>query len=210
MAGGRSRRAFLSGGLAAAAAAAAPSLSWADAGGPRYLAAARRADGAFALCGLSHTGDIVFEIDLPARGHAAAAHPSRPLAVAFARRPGRYALVIDCARARLLARLEAPAGRHFYGHGAFDRDGDRLFTTENAYEPGVGRVGVWDATGGFARMGEWASGGVGPHDALFDPASNQLVVANGGVQTHPDSGRSKLNLPTMRSNLARLDARDGA
>ena len=32
----------------------------------------------------------------------------------------------------------------------------------------------------------------------------------GGIQTHPDSGRTKLNLPFMRPNLAYLDVNSGA
>ena len=35
--------------------------------------------------------------------------------------------------------------------------------------------------------------------------SELLVVANGGIATHPDSGRTRLNLPDMRPNLAYLD-----
>jgi hypothetical protein len=34
-------------------------------------------------------------------------------------------------------------------------------------------------------------------------------VANGGIHTHPDSDREKLNIDTMEPNLALIDARDG-
>lgn len=34
------------------------------------------------------------------------------------------------------------------------------------------------------------------------PDGETLVVANGGIETHPDSGRAKLNIPLMRPNLA--------
>ena len=87
------RRSFLAGLLAAAS---APSLSWADAGSPAYLAAAKEPSGTYALFGLAASGQDVFRIALPDRGHAAAAHPPAPEAVAFARRPGTFALVIDC------------------------------------------------------------------------------------------------------------------
>ena len=36
-----------------------------------------------------------------------------------------------------------------------------------------------------------------------------LVVANGGIRTHPDTGRAKLDLETMSSSLAILDTADG-
>jgi hypothetical protein len=68
--------------------------------------------------------DLVFQIPLPGRGHAAAIHPQKPQAVAFARRPGTFAVVTNCVTGQPSARLSAPAGRHFYGHGAFSRDGD--------------------------------------------------------------------------------------
>lgn len=195
------RRAFIAGLIATGL---APKPSWADAGSPAFLSAGRRAHGTYVLCGLKADGHIAFEIVLPARGHAAAAHPTKPEAVAFARRPGTYALVLECADGRQKARLEAPVGRHFYGHGAFSHDGELLFTTENEFENARGVVGIWDAKHGYARLGEFGSGGVGPHDIKLMPDGDTLVVANGGIETHPETGRTKLNLPTMRSNLSYL------
>lgn len=183
-----------------------PAPSWADAGSPAYLSAAALPDGSYALCGISAQRDILFRLSLPDRGHAAAAHPTRPQAVAFARRPGTFAIVIDCATGHAKATLTAPKGRHFYGHGAFSQDGDWLFTTENDYESGTGRIGVWDAANDYARVAEFSSGGIGPHDIKRLPDTDILVVANGGIDTHPDSGRTKLNIPTMAPNLAYIDA----
>ncbi|MBO6602287.1 MAG: DUF1513 domain-containing protein [Roseicyclus sp.] len=199
-----SRRAFLAGILAAAS---VPRASWADAGDPGYLSAARATDGTYRLCGLTPDGHLVFSLPLPGRGHAAAAHPHHPQAVAFARRPGTFADVIDCATGVHTARLAAPPGRHFYGHGSFSADGARLYTTENDLETLEGRIGIWDAGSGYARIGDIPSGGIGPHDLRRLPGSDTLIVANGGIATHPDSGRAKLNLPTMRANLTYLDDR---
>ena len=196
-----SRRDFLAGLLAASA---SPIVSWADAGNPSYLSAARKPDGSFVLVGLAGNGDPVFEIPLPGRGHAAAAHPQQPLAVAFARRPGRFALVINCVTGQIDHRIDAPEGRHFYGHGTFSDDGSLLFTTENDYDAAQGRIGVWDARHGYRRVDEFSSGGLGPHDLKLMPNGRALVVANGGIETHPESGRTKLNIPTMRSNLSYL------
>jgi hypothetical protein len=183
------------------ASAALPRLSWADAGSPAYLAAAKEADGAHALFGLTRDGADLFRIPLPGRGHAATAHPSAPEAVAFARRPGTFAMVIDCVTGQVAHRLESPAGTHFYGHGAFLAGGDLLCTTENHIETGAGRIGLWSRREGYARIGEIPSGGIGPHEILALPG-DVLAVANGGIRTHPDHGREKLNLPTMRPNLA--------
>ncbi|QDI75119.1 MULTISPECIES: DUF1513 domain-containing protein [Leisingera] len=195
------RRAFLAGLMASTLTSQA---SWAGAGSPAFLSAGKDASGAFLLAGLSDTGGILFRHPLPGRGHAAAAHPVRPEAVAFARRPGRFADVIDCRSGAATARLEPPAGHHFYGHGTFSPDGSRLFTTENDYENARGVIGVWDATGGYRRITAFSSGGIGPHDMALRRDAPGLVVANGGIETHPDSGRAKLNLPDMRPNLSYL------
>ncbi|WP_113912427.1 DUF1513 domain-containing protein [Roseovarius dicentrarchi] len=197
-----SRRGFIAGLLATGL---VPAATWADAGAPAWLSAAGLPGGGFALCGIGADLDLRFQIALPGRGHAAAAHPSRPEAVAFARRPGTFAVVIDCAAGRETARLTAPEGRHFYGHGAFSLDGQWLYTTENDYEAARGIIGVWDAAHGYARAGEFLSGGTGPHEIRRMPASDVLVVANGGIETHPASGRTKLNIPVMQPNLAYIE-----
>ncbi len=199
----KSRRRFLSSLLAAGA---VPQVSWADVGSPAFLSAAAKSDGNFVLCGIGKDLSICFELPLPARGHAAAAHPTRPEAVAFARRPGTFAIVIDCVTGQEKAMLTSPEGRHFYGHGAFSSDGRLLFTTENDYEAGRGRIGVWDVRNdSYRRIDEWDSGGVGPHDIKRLPDTEILVVANGGIDTHPDTGRTKLNIATMVPNLTYVE-----
>ncbi|MEL0437032.1 DUF1513 domain-containing protein [Phycobacter sp. K97] len=196
-----SRRGFLAGLLAAGM---APAASWADLGTPAFLSAGKAADGRYLLAGLTEAGEILFTRDIPARGHAAAAHPSRPEAVAFARRPGRFADVIDCRSGARLVRLTPPEAHHFYGHGVFTPDGGLLMTTENDFEAGRGIIGLWDAAAGYRRIGSFSSGGVGPHDIMLRMDGPGVVVANGGIETHPDSGRAKLNTPTMRPNLSYL------
>ena len=203
------RRGFLRGAAGLGTATLVPRIGWAAAGGPRYLAAAGLPDQSYWLLGLTEAGAETFRLRLPDRGHAAAAHPSRPEAVAFARRPGTFALVIDCAEGREVARLHSPEDRHFYGHGAFTPDGRLLFTTENAISDGTGRLGIWDAADGYRRIGEVWSGGNGPHEVRLMPDGARFAVANGGIETDPTSGRSALNLATMRSSLAYLDVASG-
>ncbi|WP_298916958.1 DUF1513 domain-containing protein [uncultured Roseobacter sp.] len=198
-----SRRKVISGALAAA------TLSgplWADVGNPTHLSAARTPEGAYILCGLRADGSLAFSVPLPDRGHAAAAHPSLSQAVAFARRPGVFAVVLDCATGISQHRIQAPAGRHFYGHGAFSRDGKTLFTTENDIDTGAGRIGVWDAADGYRRIADLSSNGIGPHEIIRLPNSDILAIANGGIRTHPASGRDKLNVDTMQPNLTLMDA----
>ncbi len=192
------RRAFLAGLMAASL----PRMTWADVGSPAFLAAGKTDEG-FVLHGLSAAGESLFALPLPARGHAAAAHPVRAEAVAFARRPGTFALVLDCAQGAVLARLTPPEGRQFNGHGVYAADGGVLMTSEVVAEGSAGRIGLWE-TAGWRRIGEWETGGIGPHDVKLLP-DGRLVVANGGIATDPED-RSKLNLATMRPNLALLSA----
>lgn len=196
------RRGFMASLLAASA---LPGLSWADAGSPSYLAAAKVPDGSFALHGLTAAGQSLFSIPLPARGHAATAHPMRPEAVAFARRPGIYAIILDCANGASLTRLTPPGNSQFNGHGCYSQDGSVLYTSEVIADTSEGRIGLWDATDSYRRIGSWPSGGIGPHDLKRLPGSDILVVANGGIQTDPDD-RTKLNIDSMRPNLSYLDA----
>ena len=200
------RRSFLTTLLAATA---APALSWADAGDPAFLAAAREQDDIFALYGVGSDGTDRFRIALPARAHAGAVHPRRPLAVVFARRPGHFAIVLNCVTGATEATLSPPAGRLFQGHGTFSSDGETLFTSECDYATSEGRVGIWQRHG-WTRIGEFATHGIGPHEIARLPGSETLVVANGGIHTTPDTDRDKLNIATMRPNLAYLspDGRD--
>lgn len=196
----RSRRGFLAGLLAASA---VPHVSWAAVGNPSYLAAAREPGGGFALYGLDTTGGVTFRVALPARGHAGAGHPQRAEAIAFARRPGDFALVLDCASGAVLHRLSPPAAHHFNGHGTYSADGEVLFTSEQVGATSEGRIGVWDVTAGYARVGTLQSHGIGPHDLRLMPDGDTLVVANGGIATDPET-RAKLNIATMRPNLSYL------
>ncbi|MGB0959511.1 MAG: DUF1513 domain-containing protein [Halocynthiibacter sp.] len=197
------RRHFIAGLLASGL---YPNVSWSDIGNPQFLSAARMPDGTHRMFGLSARGEVLFSIPLPTRGHAGAAHPIHAEAVAFARRPGTYGNVIDCAKGVIISHLKLPEGRHFYGHGCYSQDGNILYTTENEYEAARGVIGIWDRRKNYARIGEFASGGVGPHEMLRLPNSDIFAIANGGIETHPDMGRAKLNIPDMQPNLTYLNA----
>lgn len=192
------RRGFLAG-LAASALPAR--MSWADAGSPAFVAAGKEGDG-YSLHGLTERGEGIFRIALPARGHAAATHPVRAETVAFARRPGTFAIVLNCVTGEVTHRLAPPDGRQFNGHGVFSPDGTVLMTSELVAHGSEGRVGLWE-TEGYARIGEWKTGGIGPHDMKLLPGG-RLVVANGGIETDP-TDRTKLNIATMQPNLSLLD-----
>lgn len=203
------RRSLLAGGGAAFAAGLATRPAAALAASEALiLAPARRPDGSFAVLIYAESGPLIREISLPARGHDVVVHLKTGRAVIFARRPGSFAVAFDI-RAQTVPRIFfAPEDRHFYGHGAFSPDGQLLYATENDFEAGRGTIGIYDATGHYRRIGEFATRGVGPHEVVLMPDGKSLAIANGGIETHPDAGRRKLNLATMDPSLVFVD-RDG-
>ena len=155
------------------------------------------------------SGRIHHDVPLPGRGHGFSVQPSTGHVVVFARRPGEWALALDPATGAVSKLLAAADGRRFYGHGAFSPDGGLLYTSENRFEDGHGTIGVREAAGSWRRIREWSSHGVGPHEIRVFGGGGRLAVANGGIRTHPDTGRAKLNLDTMHSSLVVLDTFDG-
>ena len=177
---------------------------------PLYLSARAEAGGGFRVSGFAADGASLFDLPLPGRGHSFAVRPGGREAVQFARRPGGFALVLDLARGAIARPVKAPPDRHFYGHGVFSRDGRLLYATESDFENERGVIGIYDAERGYKRQGELPSHGIGPHEIALLSDGETLVVANGGIATHPDLPRVKLNLPTMAPSLCFVDRGSGA
>lgn len=175
-----------------------------------HLSARSTLDGQHFISSLDASGQLRFSTPLPGRGHGVALSPDKRTAVAVARRPGQYLIVLDTQTGHFLHQIESDANRHFYGHGVFSPNGRWLFTTENDFEAGQGLIGVRDATQNFELVRSMPAHGIGPHELALLSDGKTLVVANGGIQTHPDSGRAKLNLDTMQPALTYIDAESGA
>jgi hypothetical protein len=200
------RRSVLAGllGLAATPALAAPPVPW------RILGArADRASRCF-VTGFDTDGGLAFDLPLTARGHGFAVRPDAGEAVLFARRPGDHATVLDPNSGRLLHRITAAPDRWFNGHGTYDAAGRRLFASETIASTGDGVIGVYEPAAGYRRVGEFPSGGLDPHDIRLLPDGRTLVVANGGILTHPDAPGVQLNLADMQPSLVYLEVASGA
>ena len=117
----------------------------------------------FASC-TSYQGVERWRQPIRQRAHGATRHPYKPWALIFSRRPGTEINIFHLDSGERIARIEAAQDRHFYGHGVFSPDGGLLYTTENAIAPGEGRIGIYDVNRDFTRIGEFASGGIGPHE----------------------------------------------
>ena len=159
--------------------------------------------------GLSLRDEKVFGARVPMRAHGCAIRQSDPSRVLFfARRPGTQAFELDRTTMRVRTVFTTQEGQHLAGHGSYSPDGNFLFTPEHDYERARGLVVVRDART-FAVVGEMSTGGIDPHELVWLPDGQSLLVANGGIMTHPRTFRRKLNIPTMDPSLCVLDAANG-
>jgi hypothetical protein len=165
---------------------------------------------------LGHPG-----VALAERAHQVVAH-GRDAAQAFvvSRRPGTWLWRIDGRRDRVLATQVLDESRRFEGHAwhwlAADARDDALVTTETDTDSGQGLL-AWRSPADLELRAEWRTQGIGPHEAITWPIPwpsgrdepAVWAVANGGILTLPETGRTKLNLDTMRSTVALLHPASG-
>lgn len=205
------RRRFLAGLIGVAGAAGFDAPASAEKPADLYAAARKGIGERYSAAIFDGAGSEINAIALPARGHDITVCPVTRRCVVFARRPGNFAVAFSPDRSLPPIPFTTPPDRHFYGHGVFSPDGRLLFATENDFAAGEGRLGIYDATGGFRRIGEFSAFGIDPHDIALLKDGATLVIANGGLATHPDFGRGRepVNLAAMDPSLSYVDLRDG-
>lgn len=206
-----SRRKFLLASASATALAAGGVLlsSRREAHAGTLLSAFEDARGDQYVGGLSLRDERVFGARVPMRAHGCAINPTDPNRVLFfARRPGTQAFELDRSTMRVRTVFTTQDGQHLAGHGAYSSNGELILTPEHDYERVRGVVVVRDART-FAVVGEIDTHGIDPHELAWLPDGKLLLVANGGIMTHPRTFRRKLNIPTMDPSLCVLDASSG-
>ncbi|MHA6691100.1 DUF1513 domain-containing protein [Devosia sp. A449] len=174
-----------------------------------FASAVQTATGGYGAVLLGEQGSVISTIALPDRGHDITISREAGRGVVFARQPGTFALVFDPAGREAPVTLTSIEGRHFFGHGVFSPDGTLLYATESDFEAAQGVIGIYDATDTYRRIGEFPTYGTGPHEMLLLPDGVTFVVANGGIETHPDYGRAELNIESMDPSVVFIDRRDG-
>ncbi|HEY0835595.1 MAG TPA: DUF1513 domain-containing protein [Azospirillum sp.] len=181
-------------------------------GGPLFLSAYATAGGdkpGYGVAALDADGGVVFATALPGRAHAVVPNPVRAQAVVFARRPGRWFVPLDLATGVAGAPVRVPEDRRFTGHGVFSADGRLLYVAEDDVPREAGAIAVYDVADGYRRLDAMPTHGIGPHELVALDGVRVLAVANGGVITHPDTGRAKLNLDDMDASLTYVEAASG-
>lgn len=146
---------------------------------------------------------LVDAIEVPTRAHGLTCLPDGSV-LAVARRPGEWMLRWKPAAGAPTDRAQwlwAAPERRFNGHVLAHRG--RLFTTETDLDSGEGRLVQRDAQT-LDAIEAWPTGGRDPHDIEALP-DGSLLVANGGIDTQPETGRSKRALDRMDASLVRID-----
>ncbi|SHN37207.1 DUF1513 domain-containing protein [Rhizobacter sp. OV335] len=156
-----------------------------------------------------HRLQVHRSIAVPTRAHGLLQEPGGTL-LAVARRPGDWLMRWD-RDGRVLALAWIEPNRAYNGHLIADASGDTLYTSETDLDSGAGLIGVRDART-LDKRAEWPTHGRDPHMLLWDEHAapfTRLVVANGGIEIRPETGRMKLGLDRMDSSLVRIDAAQG-
>ena len=176
---------------------------------PLLLSARDDGDGQHFAVGYRLDGQRVFATRVGQRCHDIINHPTLPIALFVARRPGTESYLIDLRDGRLLQTLSSQPNRHFYGNAVIHHSGDWLYATENdTTDPGRGLLGLYRFEGArLVHSGEMSTHGIGPHQVSWMPDGETLVVANGGIRTEAES-RVEMNLNAMEPSLV-LMRRDG-
>jgi uncharacterized protein len=165
----------------------------------RLFTGARDTDGHFHAAGLDAVMAEKLGLSVPLRLHAVVPAPGGG-AVAIARRPGDLAFVLGKPGEPLV--LRAAAGRCFAGHGVFFDHGRKFAIAEIDAETADGHIGVLDVEAGFARIADYPTAGVGPHELVR--IEGGMVVANGAREPNTDPTLRALLTTAARSNIAVL------
>lgn len=166
-------------------------------------------DGSFAVQATNAFGKSVWQSPVETRCHSGCRNPRTNQLVFLERRPGWAFYVLDSTTGRRHHRVEADKGEHFVGHGVFSPDGQTLYLPASRYEQGEGIIAVYDAANRYKRSNTLALNGIGPHELTLHPDGRTLVVGLGGILTHPDYDRIKLNLESMDPALLLMDRFSG-
>ena len=191
-------------------------VAWAaDASAEATLLAAWEADNHYRVGLVAVAGErwsVQQSVSVPTRPHFLLAEPGGTV-LAVARRPGDW--LLRWRPGTTPQQWHWIAGdRRFNGHAITSANGAMLWTTETDLDTAQGCLGVRDVQS-LEKIAEWATHGMDPHEllalpqAMGDLPAGTLMVANGGIPTLPETGRSKRQLDRMDPSLVALHPQSG-
>lgn len=149
---------------------------------------------------------------LPTRAHGLMAGADGSALIA-ARRPGDWLLRWHPGSSRVQWHW-MDDDRRLNGHLARCALTGAVLSTETDLDSGAGLLGVRDPVT-LNKQAEWPTHGLDPHQVLVLPFSvgpwpaGTVLVANGGIPTQAETGRSKRELGRMDASLVALESRSG-
>ena len=127
-------------------------------------------------------------IDLSFLAHGITPSPHDAALLVMFEKHGPGCCVVDLRAGAVVRTIEPSAGRQFYGHGAFSRDGSLLYCTEtDVGDRNKGYIAVRDGRD-FHHLGDFPSFGQSPHDCMLAADGTTLVISNGGSPVHHPDG----------------------
>jgi len=202
-------KAGMAGGLAATLGGCSLLPRKAGATPEQYIGAVGLPGGQYGVSAINRKGQTLWESPVETRCHSGCSRPGSAQTIFFERRPGWSFYAFDSRNGVRAHRIKAAPGEHFVGHGVFSRDGRWLYATASRYERGEGIVAVYDASRDYRRVNTFELAGIGPHELTLHPDGETLVIGLGGILTHPDYDRIKLNLDTMKPALVLMNRHTG-
>lgn len=169
---------------------------------------------AVGVLAVSRSGSFQVEhqLALPTRAHGLQAQTDGSVIVA-ARRPGDWLLRWN-PRSGHTQWHWPDDDRRLNGHVLQAGWQQPVWTTETDQQSGAGLIGVRHAET-LEKTGEWSTHGLDPHAMLVLPEplgllpAGTLLVANGGIPTQSETGRSHRHLDRMDPSLVALDPSSG-
>ena len=99
--------------------------------------------------------------------------------LAIFEKKGPGACEYDLAKREIIRVIPKQDNRHFYGHGAYSKDGSTLFCTEADLDTLDGAIAI-RASNDLTYLGDFPSYGKEPHECKLIDDGKTLVVTNGG------------------------------
>ncbi len=148
--------------------------------------------------------------------HGISINPSSTNQLFLFQKKGPGAYEIDLKTRQVIHYMTPSEGCHFYGHGAYSKDGSLLFAVESYLNNHDEIISVRDAKS-LDILGEFPSYGKNPHDCHLFSNGELLAITNGGgtldstdspsvCYVDVESGKlvEKIELPDKRINAGHL------
>jgi hypothetical protein len=148
-------------------------------GGGRYAEPAQssKVNFAFSVLNLKTRKHNLIPLDfLP---HGVSLNPKCLTQLIVCEKIGPGAAIIDLETMSLVETITTDASRHFYGHCAYSKTGDVIYTTETYLNSLKGVIVIRDAQSKQV-IGEFDSYGASPHECYLIDDGNTMIVTNGG------------------------------